>query len=217
MRNDGDIKRDVEDELRWTPKLDSTDIAVSVKSGVVTLTGFAKSYGDRYEAEQAAKRVAGVLGIADDIEVRLPATDQRPDPEIARDCVAAIQARLPLVAEQIKVIVKTGWVTLEGQTEWNFERDGAAAAVRRVKGVKGVSNLIVLKPRVAPAEIKKKIEEAFRRHAEIDASRVTVEANGGEIILRGTVRTWAESKAAEDAAWSAPGVFKVDNRLQIIP
>jgi osmotically-inducible protein OsmY len=217
MRNDGDIKRDVEDELRWDPNLDATDIAVSVKNGVVTLTGFVKSYSEKYEAEQAAKRVLGVVGLANDIEVRLPTADQRPDPEIAREAVQAIRSRLPIASQNIKVIVKEGWVTLEGEVEWNFQREGAATAVRRITGVKGVSNLIQLKPRVAPSEIKRKIEEAFRRNAEVDASSITVETNGSEVILRGTVRSWVERREAERAAYMAPGVTKVDNRIVVGP
>ena len=187
-----EIKRDVEEELRWDPDIDPTDIAVAVKNGVVTLTGFVASYNDKWEAERDAKRVAGVLGVANDLEVRLPNIDERPDPDIARDAVAAIKTQLPFSYEQIKVVVKNGWVTLEGEVEWNYQREAAERAVRRVKGVKGVSNKIELKPRVAPSEIKRKIEEAFRRSAEIDASRVTVETHGGEVILRGTVRSWAE-------------------------
>src|SRR6266853_5464151 len=115
MRSDSDIKRDVEDELRWDPDIDSTDIAVTVKNGVVALAGFTRSYSDKLEAETAAKRVAGVVGIANDIEVRLPALDQRPDPEIARDAIAAIKTRVPIIAEQIKVLVRNGWITLEGE------------------------------------------------------------------------------------------------------
>jgi osmotically-inducible protein OsmY len=217
MRNDGDIKRDVEEELRFDPDLDATDIAVAVKDGVVTLTGFVKSYTAKYDAETTVKRVAGVLGVANDIEVRLPSADQRPDPEIAREAVEAIRHRHPLAADGIKVIVREGWATLEGQVEWNFQREGAANAVRRVRGVKGVSNLLQVKPRVAPDDIKRKIEEAFRRSAEVDASRVTVEANGSEVILRGAVRSWAERQEAERAAWAAPGVTQVDNRITISP
>src|SRR5436189_3546682 len=122
MKSDGEIERDVKDELQWDPDLDATDIAVSVKSGVVTLAGYVKSYSDKYEAETAAKRVAGVLGVANDLEIRLPSVDQRPDPDIARDAVAAIKARLPISSENIKVVVQNGWVTLEGRVEWQYQR-----------------------------------------------------------------------------------------------
>jgi osmotically-inducible protein OsmY len=217
MRSDEDIKRDVEDELKWDPDIVSTDIAVSVKSGVVTLTGFVPSYLQKYEAEKAAKRVAGVVGVANDIEVRLPSIDQRPDPEIARDAVAQIKARLPVSWERIKVTVKDGWVTLEGDVEWNYQRETAEDALRAVKGVKGVTNSIQVKPRAEPTGIKKKIEDAFRRNAEIDASRIDVEVHGSEVILKGTVRSWAEREAAERAAWSAPGVTKVADRISVVP
>jgi osmotically-inducible protein OsmY len=217
MRPDQDIKRDVEEELRWDPDIDATDIAVNVHNGVVTLTGFVRSYSQKYQAEVDAKRVAGVVAVANDLEVRLPTTDQRADPEIARDAVATLRNELPYSWEQIKIIVKDGWVTLEGNVEWNYQRERAEAAVRRVKGVKGISNLIKLKPKVEPTEIKKKIEEALKRIAEVDANRIVVEANGSEVVLRGTVRSWAERQEAERAAWAAPGVTKVDNHVVISP
>ncbi|HEV7609366.1 MAG TPA: BON domain-containing protein [Steroidobacteraceae bacterium] len=217
MRLDSDIKRDVEDELRFDPDIDATDIAVAVSKGVVTLSGFVRSYSQKTQSERDAKRIAGVVGVANDIEVRLPVIDERPDPEIVRDAVNALKAELPYSSENIKVIVKNGWLTLEGNVEWNYSRERAERAVKRARGVKGVSNSIVVKPQVAPHEIRRKIEDAFRRSAEIDASRVTVEANGSEVVLRGTVRAWAERQEAERAAWAAPGVTKVDNRITISP
>jgi osmotically-inducible protein OsmY len=207
----------VREELEWNPDLDATDIAVSVKQGVVTLTGFVKSYTDKYEAEAATKRVAGVVGVANDIEVRMPSVDQRPDPEIARDAVAAIKSQLPISSEHIKVVVKNGWVSLEGEVQWQYQRQTAETAVRRIKGVKGVSNLIQLKPSAQPSEIKRRIQDAFRRNAEVDANRITVEANGGEVILKGTVRSWVEREEAERVAWSAPGVTRVEDRIVVAP
>jgi osmotically-inducible protein OsmY len=215
MRLDSDIRRDVEDELRWDPDIDATDIAVVVNNGVVALTGFVRSYSQRTQAERDAKRVAGVVGVANDIEVRLPVIDQRPDPDIVRDAVSALKSELPYSSENIKVIAKDGKITLEGTVEWNYARERAENAVKRIRGAKGVTNSITLKPKVAPHEVRRKIEDAFRRSAEIDASRVTVEANGSEVILRGTVKSWAEREEAERAAWAAPGVTKVDNRVTI--
>ncbi len=217
MKSDRDIERDVRDELQWDPDLDATDIAVSVKDGVVTLTGFVKSYTDKYESEAAAKRVAGVAGVANDLEVRMPSVDERPDPEIARDAVSSIKGQLPISSEHIKVVVKNAWVTLEGQVEWQYQKNTAENAVRRIKGVKGVSNLIVLQPRAEPTEIKSKIMEAFKRNAELDANRIHIEANGSEVILKGTVRSWIEREEAERVAWSAPGVTRVEDRIVVVP
>jgi osmotically-inducible protein OsmY len=217
MRSDSDIKRDVEEELRWDPDIDATDIAVAVKDGVVTLAGFVRRFYDKFQAEADAKRVDGVVGLANDLEVRLPGSDKRPDPEIVRDAIAAIAGQLPAQAENIKVIAKAGWITLEGEVEWNYQRERAETAVRWLRGVKGITNLIRLKPQVAATEIKRKIAEALRRSAEIDASRVTVETDGHSIVLKGTVRSWAEREQAERAAWSAPGVTHVENRIVISP
>jgi osmotically-inducible protein OsmY len=217
MRSDSEVERDVKDELAWDPDLDATDIAVSVKKGVVTLAGFVKSYTDKYEAEAAAKRVAGVVAIANDIEVRLPSVDERPDPEIARDAVAAIKSQLPISSEKIKVVVKNGWITLEGQVEWQYQRSAAENAVRRIKGVKGVINSVQLKPHTEPSEIKRKIQEAFRRNAEVDANRIVVEADGGVVTLKGTVRSWIEREEAERAAWAAPGVTSVVDQIVVSP
>jgi osmotically-inducible protein OsmY len=215
MRSDDEIKRDVEAELRYTPGLDAADLAAAVKDGVVMLTGFVRNYGQKYEAEAAAKRVAGVLGVADDIEVRLPTAEERPDPEIVRDAVAAIKTQLPYSWQNVKVIVKQGWITLEGSVEWNYERERAERAVRNIKGVRGVGNLLRVQPKAPAEELKRRIEEALKRNAELEANRIEVEAHGSEVVLKGNVRSWSERQEAARAAWAAPGVARVDNRIAI--
>ncbi len=201
--------------MRSDPDIDATDIAVAVKDGSVTLTGFVRSFRQRRRAEQDVKRLAGVVGIANNIEVRLPIIHRRPDPEIARDAVEAIKRDLPLSWDKIKAIVEDDWITLEGEVEWHYQRERAEEAVHGLRGIRGVTNKIEVRPRVPPMEIKRRIEQALRRSAELDASRISVEASGSEIILRGGVRSWAEREEADRAAWSAPGVTKVDNRIKI--
>jgi osmotically-inducible protein OsmY len=214
-RTDIEIQNDVLAELNWEPRVQRQDIGVSVKNGIVTLSGWVDSYTKKWAAEQAAHRVRGVKAVANDIEVRLPSSSERTDADIAAAVVRALEWDALLPADTIDVTVTKGFVTLEGAVEWQYQKDEAERVVRRLTGVKGVSNLITVKPRVTPWELKQKIEQALKRSAETDAQKITVDVDGNKVILKGTVRSWAERQDAERAAWSAPGVLSVDNRIAI--
>ncbi len=193
------------------------EIGVMVKDGVVTLTGWVDSYLKKMAAEEAVHRVRGVKAVANDIEVRLPGFAERTDADLAKAVLNALKWDAAIPADKVDVTVSQGWVTLKGEVGYGFQKSDAERAVRRLSGVKGVINLITIKPRPSPSDLKQQIERALIRNAETDARQITVEVEGSKVILRGTVRSYAEKQAAEDTAWSAPGVSEVDNHIVISP
>jgi osmotically-inducible protein OsmY len=217
MKSDTELHDDVLAELRWDQRLREKDIALAVRGGVVTLAGTVESYAQRYASERAVERVKGVRAIVNDLTVKLPSSAERSDGDIAHSALDALRWDIEIPHDRITLKVTDGWVTLEGEVPWHFQKDSAERAVGHLAGVKGVSNLILVSPTPAPADIKQRIKETFKRQAELDADHITVETAEHKVVLVGNVESLAEKRAAERAAWNSPGVARVDNQLRVGP
>jgi osmotically-inducible protein OsmY len=214
-RTDPDLHRDVVDELAWTPNLDGTGIVIAVDHGVVTLSGDVASYPERLIAENAALRIVGVAALADEITVRHTWAAVT-DTDLARDVGEALARAIDVPADSVKATVHDHIVVLSGTTAWNFQRLAATRAVRHLKGVRAIQNRVTLKPTVSPDGIRAAISAALARDAQLEARDITVTSNNGEVVLEGEVRSWSERHAADNAAWSAPGVTHVVSKLRVV-
>lgn len=214
-KSDSALQRDVLEELEWEPSIDHADIGVAVVDGVVTLNGYVKSYAEKMAAERAAKRVEGVQAIAEELKIRFDSDRKTADHEIARRILDIFAYDVLIPQETITVKVERGWVSLDGEVEWKYQADEAMHAAGKVSGVVGVSNNIAIRSRPKVTDIRKRIEDAFKRQAGLDADAVTITASGNTVTLSGKVKAWHERKLAEQAAWAAPGVTQVEDRIVI--
>jgi osmotically-inducible protein OsmY len=212
-KTDEQLQRDVLAELKWEAEVQPNEIGVSAKEQIVTLTGWVDSYRKKWSAEEAAHRVAGVKAVVNDIEVKL--ATERTDEDIAAAAVHALEWDAVVPSSAVSVTVSKGWVTLEGRLEWQYQREEVERVVRQLSGVKGITNVISVRPKASASNVKSKIEEALVRNAHVDAEKIQVEVQGDKAVLHGVVTSWAEKQEAEHAAWSAPGIVQVDSRIEL--
>jgi len=214
---DRELQEHVQNALDWEPSIDAADIGVTVEGSVVTLRGSVKSYAERAAAERVALGVYGVKAVANDINVQLRDGLQRSDSEIAQAVLSALKWSTLVPDERITVTVSNGVVTLKGKVDWDYQRKAAAKSVRDLAGVRGVVNTISLEPHISVTDVQSKIEAALKRSAEVDARRINVAVADGKVTLSGNVHSWFERNEARHAAWAAPGVKEVDDRIAVIP
>jgi osmotically-inducible protein OsmY len=212
---DTELRDRVERQLDWEPEITSTDLGVATNNGVVTLTGFVNTYGEKVAAERVTLKTYGVNAVANEIQVK--PLFKKTDTDIASAALDALQARVDVPDDKIKLAVKDGWITLEGNVDWYYQKNAAEFAVKYLSGVRGVTNSLKLTPQISTIEVKDKIEDALKRNAEVDARRISVQAADGKVTLRGNVRSWFEKEEAASAAWAAPGVTEVSNQISVVP
>lgn len=215
MKPDTQLRDDIQAELNWAPDIKTSDIGVIVKDGVVTLTGHLASYAEKYAVERAVQRVHGVKALAVELTVKLPFDNQRTDADIALAAERALEWNVLVPDDKIRPMVEKGWLSLNGEVEWEYQRSAAEVAVRNLMGVTGVSNLVKVKPKVSPADVEKKIHDALSRQADREARKLSILVDGSHVTLRGTVHSWTERDAVQGAAWATPGVTVVVNNLLV--
>lgn len=216
MKTDATLQKDVMEELKWQPAIDASEIGVAVNNGIVELSGIVGTFSEKRAAEQATLRVSGVKGIAEDIQVKLALGNKRTDSEIAEAAVNSILWDTFIPSDKIKVKVEDGWITAEGSVDWLFQKNAVKNTLDKLAGVKGVSNHVTVVPHSLPADVKKKITDAFERNALIDANNIAISIEDDKLTLTGAVRSYAEKRDAEKAAWNAPGISSVENKLTVL-
>jgi osmotically-inducible protein OsmY len=217
MKTDTQLKKDVSDELEWEPSVNATNIGVAVHNGVVTLSGHIQTFAEKAAIERVVQRIDGVKAMALELDVKLAPGHQRNDTEIAESARVAMQAQALVPADKITLKIEHGWVTLNGEVEWDYQRTNAERTVHALMGVVGVTNRITLKSRTVPSDVSNRIRDALARQAEREARNIDVSVSGSTATLRGSVHSWSERNAAQGAAWAAPGITMVVNEIRVSP